>query len=251
MFDSDHESEFHHENWQTVHGPANWFSLRCPPELTFRKTETCIEFRVAGTAGGTGATGSVSEPVLLVAATWVEANVSAAAAAMADPTTLFPRPERFEQHAVPLGAPDGMALAGISRQPSTKRGLRRWFARIPAYYWWIWQFSQLAPGGKSAADQADRESRAGLVVIATLQFPEGRPVDSQLLCVCQQMIATLKLSDHPVWPPDVFRRRVIELARSRFPLQEICSAPDFSIRIADSAIGLSNFYRSYLLQPEE
>ncbi|MCA9059624.1 MAG: DUF1444 family protein, partial [Planctomycetaceae bacterium] len=129
------------------------------------------------------------------------------------------------------------------------RGLLRILSARRSYHWFLWCFSQHDQANDSGKTKF--ASEAGIVVVATLQFPDGTAPDLRMVRFCRQIIATLQINERPAWPPDLFRRQVIELGRRKFPLSQIQSAPDFSIRIGDSGISLVNFYRSYLLQPDQ
>ena len=64
------------------------------------------------------------------------------------------------------------------------------------------------------------------------------------------LLSTLELAEQPAWPPDVFLKQVIDVARHHFPLLQTSASRGFSVRLGQSEISLSNFYRMYLQQPQ-
>lgn len=69
--------------------------------------------------------------------------------------------------------------------------------------------------------------------------------------MCETVLMSLEVADQPAWPPDIFLKQVLELARQHFPLLQASAARGFSVKLGQSEIGLSNFYRMYLQQPDQ
>lgn len=59
----------------------------------------------------------------------------------------------------------------------------------------------------------------------------------------------MELADRPPGRP-TFLKQVIDVARHHFPLLHSSASRGFSVRLGQSEISLSNFYRMYLRQPE-
>jgi hypothetical protein len=89
------------------------------------------------------------------------------------------------------------------------------------------------------------------MIVATTQSADRQQLTREQVLVCERLLQTLEIADRPAWPPDVFLKNVLELARHHFPLLQSSVARGFSVRLGHSEIGLSNFYRRYLQQPEE
>jgi hypothetical protein len=64
------------------------------------------------------------------------------------------------------------------------------------------------------------------------------------------MLKSVRFAPTPAMPPEPFRRHVMGLARKHFPLLKVLAKGRFAIELQGSEINLSNFYRSYLQQPE-
>jgi hypothetical protein len=90
--------------------------------------------------------------------------------------------------------------------------------------------------------------RRGSVYIQAL-YLQADKVDHEAETVASMIVNSIRLSDPPACPPEVFANRVLELARHKFPLLDCKPAPDFQIKIGDSKINLFNFYRSYINAP--
>jgi hypothetical protein len=91
--------------------------------------------------------------------------------------------------------------------------------------------------------------RGPVYVLAT--YMQSERVDREAETVAAMIVNSIQLSDPPACPPEHFARRVLELARNKFPLLDCAAAPDFQIKIGDSKVNLFNFYRSYVNAPEQ
>ncbi len=92
--------------------------------------------------------------------------------------------------------------------------------------------------------------RQNSVYVLALYLQSGK-LDHEAETVAGMIVNSIEFNDLPACTPEIFSRRVLELARSKFPLLECQPAPDFQIRLGESKINLVNFYRSYLNSPEQ
>jgi hypothetical protein len=122
--------------------------------------------------------------------------------------------------------------SGTSRRPRNGCWLSRVFGRKPQYEWRLWTIR-----------------RGRLTIVATVQSEDKEPLHPGFLRTCEQIIRSLEIAEQPAWPPDVFLKQVIELARQSFPLLHTSASRGFSLRLGHSEVSLSNFYRMYLQQP--
>src|SRR5207237_8491456 len=113
-------------------------------------------------------------------------------------------------------------------------GNRRWWQRIfrasPWRHWRVWCL------------------RRGPVYVLALYLQSGK-IDHEAETVATMIVNSIEFSDQPACPPEIFARRVLDLARSKFPLLDCEPAPDFQIKLGDSKVSLFNFYRSYVSSP--
>lgn len=232
------------ESWRLCRGPANWFTFRCPEDIDVRQNQTLIELRVpAGDQRGpeiTGDGGSAagqetpnSRILLSMVTWWDEAGTESNRRPTPDLALLFPQVVSLHpQPSLPFSVPNE-SWSGISRRQGNGCWLERIFRRKPHYQWRLWTIR-----------------RGRLTIVATMQSPDRKPLEPGLVRLCEQILCTLEIAEQPAWPPDVFLKQVIELARHHFPLLQSSVARGFSLRLGQSEIGLSNFYRMYLQQPE-
>ena len=82
-------------------------------------------------------------------------------------------------------------------------------------------------------------------------YLQSDEVDHEAETVAGMIVNSVEFSAEPACPPEIFSQRVIELARSKFPLLECESSSEFQIRLGESKVNLINFYRSYLSAPEQ
>ncbi len=232
------------ESWRLCRGPANWFTFRCPDDVEVRQNQTLLELQLrspmstakASTGAMLPTAGTEDEEfrevVLSIVTWWDDSSGDVSRRPAPDLALLFPQVVAL--HPLPSLNIDARneAWTGTSRRPRGGCWLARVFGRKPHYQWRLWTIR-----------------RGRLTVVATIQSPNRRPLDASFVRVCERILATLELSDQPAWPPDVFLKQVIELARQNFPLLQTCAARGFSVRLGQSEISLSNFYRMYLQQP--
>lgn len=235
------------DSWRQCRGPANWFTFRCPDDVEVRQNQTLIEVIKQPTIGveprelaplvrkqTAGAEDNPQEPfrATLSIVTWWEDAGAETRRPSPDLALLFPQVVSLHPQP-PLKAPfPNEVWMGLSRRPATGCWLAKVFRRRPHYQWRLWTIRQ-----------------GQLTIVATLQSADRRPIDLTFLNTCERILSSLEIAEQPAWPPDVFMKQVLELARQHFPLLQASVARGFSLRLGHSEIGLSNFYRMYLQQP--
>lgn len=227
---SSHSSD---TGWVTVRGPANWFRLRSPEELAVSQSQSVMEIRLPW-PGTPEAAESAGTLLMSLAAWWDESESAEAARRLPDLSILFPTVTALNQLPRLPGGDCSEVWGGFSRRPAAGCWLSRIFGRRARYEWRLWVFR-----------------RGDLTVLATVQSPDRKPLDPVRLRLCESLLKTMQLADNPAWPPDTFQKQVVRLAREHFPLLQAASVRGFSVRLGQSEIGLSNFYRMYLQAPEQ
>ncbi len=241
-FDRNFDSRF--DGWRLCRGPANWFTFLCPDSIEVRQTQTVIELRMKGVAsdGWSVASKGKSVPqsigaelphVLSIVTWWDDTSRDQLRRNSPDLSVLFPEVVAL-QPASPLDIPSvNESWSGTSRRLKSACWLARLFGRRSSFEWRLWTV---------------RHEK--LMIVATVQSPDRRPLDAGFLKFCEMVLSTLELADQPAWPPDVFLKQVIDVARHHFPLLQSSASRGFSLRLGQSEISLSNFYRMYLQQPQ-
>ena len=241
-FDRNFDPRF--DGWRLCRGPANWFTFLCPDAIEVRQTQTVIELRMKGVAsdGWSVASKGKSVPqsigaelphVLSIVTWWDDTTRDQLRRNSPDLSVLFPEVVAL-QPASPLDIPSANeSWSGTSRRLKSACWLARLFGRRPSFEWRLWTV---------------RHKK--LMIVATVQSPDRRPLDAVFLKFCEMVLSTLELADQPAWPPDVFLKQVIDVARHHFPLLQSSASRGFSLRLGQSEISLSNFYRMYLQQPQ-
>ena len=87
-----------------------------------------------------------------------------------------------------------------------------------------------------------------MIVASLLHAPE---FDAEMDGIAGLILRTIEFAESPADPPDEFARRVISLAKEKFPLLDVESAADFQLKLGESSVNLFNFYRSYLKVPDK
>jgi len=240
----DRHSDPRFDGWRLCRGPANWFTFLCPDSIEVRQTQTVIELRMKDVAsdGRSVASKSKSVPqsigaelphVLSIVTWWDDTSRDELRRNSPDLSVLFPEVVAL-QPARPLDIPSrNESWSGTSRRLKSACWLARIFGRRSSFEWRLWTV---------------RHEK--LMIVATVQSPDRRPMDAGFLTFCEMVLATLELADQPAWPPDVFLKQVIDVARHHFPLLQSSASRGFSVRLGQSEISLSNFYRMYLQQPQ-
>jgi len=229
--------------WRLCRGPANWFTFRCPDEVAVRQNQTLIELRhrsedvpvsdSANAGPSSDITESNDRSMLSMVTWWDDADTDATRRPSPDLALLFPQVVALHPEQPLQISSHNEVWSGVSRRPRTGCWLSRVFGRKSQYFWRMWTLR-----------------RGRLTIVATMQSADGEPLDPKFLETCEGILETLEIAEQPAWPPDVFMKQVIELARQSFPLLQTAASRGFSLRLGHSEIALSNFYRMYLQEPE-
>ena len=240
----DRHSDLRFDGWRLCRGPANWFTFLCPDSIEVRQTQTLIELRMKDAASDGSPVASKSSPVplsigieqphvLSIVTWWDDTNGDSPRRNSPDLSVLFPQVETLQPERRLDIAASNESWSGTSRRLKSACWLARIFGRRSSFDWRLWTVRHRK-----------------LMIVATLQSHDRRPLDSVFLNFCELVLSTLELADEPAWPPDVFLKQVIDVARHHFPLLQSSASRGFSVRLGSSEISLSNFYRMYLLQPQ-
>lgn len=209
-------------------GPAGWFTLHVPAELRLEQDEAFIELKPSNLTD----TDSANWSMTLYSA-WVEDQKAESQVDAFDPSTLFPIVSEARVSPPLNVAGKTQAWQGTSVQPAKGPWWSSLFQRRQTYSWRLWV--------------VEYES---IIVVASLQSKVRRPLPDDVVASCQQVLNSLSFNEKLAKPPELFRREVLQLARKYFPLLDSKAIGSFSIQVADSEISLTNFYRSYLLEPD-
>ncbi|HLJ10255.1 MAG TPA: DUF1444 family protein, partial [Planctomycetaceae bacterium] len=163
---------------------------------------------------------------------WLEGSQASAIETILDLDRLFPRRRNVSQ-LKPFGDADYcVGFQGQAIIEDERRWWRRIFRRKPWRHWRVWCV------------------RSGSVYVLALYLQSAK-VDHEAETVATMIVSSIEFSEQPACPPEVFERRVLELARRKFPLLDCERAPDFQIKVGGSKVNLFNFYRSYVSTPEQ
>jgi hypothetical protein len=229
---TDDPSQLYSESgWCTVRGPANWFTLQCPEDYRVSQSQSVMEIRLPQSGDGSE---SASDLLFSLASWWDESDSAEPSRRLPDLSLLFPTVSALRQYSRLACDDCSEVWGGISRRPATGCWLSRIFGRRSRYEWRLWIFR-----------------RGDLTVLATCQSADRTPLDPARLQLCEYLLSTLELADNPAWPPDTFQKQVVRLARENFPLLQAASVRGFAVRLGQSELGLSNFYRMYLQSPDQ
>ena len=168
---------------------------------------------------------------MTVYAAWVEAETAEERAPDFSVSTLFPDVKRSRPGAVLDIEATNRSWAGLSRcrvaGPWWKRLRRR------SYEWRLWILEH-----------------ANVMLVASLQSGPGNSLAADTVVLCQSILQSITFAPSPAMPPELFRQEVLAIAQKYFPLLQVRPSGRFGVELQGSEINLTNFYRSYLQQPE-
>lgn len=208
-------------------GPANWFRCRYPDSVQVSQKESVIEVRPQPTA-------TDERPVpwsMALYAAWVDPKSSSEPPPSFSVSGLFPS-VKLSRQGRPLDIEaSSRSWVGISR----RRGSGPWWKRLRrrTYQWRLWIIEYQS-----------------VMLVASLQSSPGTPLESHTVSACEEILQSIRFAETPAMPPEPFRQQVLALAARHFPLLEAKPKGRFAIELQGCEINLSNFYRSYLQQPE-
>jgi hypothetical protein len=209
----------HPDHWELLQGPANWFQLWHPPAWKVSERSGAITLALPGDA------------FLAIHSFAAESPAGGTRTPHLDNIVrLFPRARgvrhlTFDSLEHLVDCVEGEADLRVA-----PRWWQKFFIRTDWRRWQMWEF------------------RRGAVTIV-VTFVHGPVFDPELATMVRMVLGTLELPEVAADSPPVFARRVLDLARRKFPLLESSLQEDFQVRIGESSINLFNVYRSYLRAP--
>jgi hypothetical protein len=206
------------QHWKQHTGLNNWYSVSYPPAWELETKDGTVAL-TAPEGGG----------VLTLSGFWLDGPQSAVESIL-DLDRLFPR----RRHVQPLKAIEtGEQCVGFQGQ-AVIGGDSRWWRRVfRTEHWQHWRAWCLRRGP----------------VYVLAQYLQTEKIDHESATLAAMIVGSIALTDQPACPPEAFAERVLELARTRFPLLNCEAAPDFQIKFGDSKVNLLNFYRTYVTSP--
>lgn len=169
--------------------------------------------------------------VLTISSFWMEERPTASIESMLDLDRLFPRRKSVRPLKTPTSADEALAFEGLSPTDPAGRWWHRVLGKTTWRKWRVWFV------------------RRGPVNLILLYLQTG-PHDPETETLATMVVNTLSFSEDPACPPEIFARRVLDLAKRKFPLLACEQAPDFQIKVGESSVNLFNFYRSYVNSPQ-
>ena len=231
------ESSDPDDGFSIFRGPANWFSLAIPDELQIEQNEAFLEVtpREENAVARDGS-GKANNPQqrwsLTLYAAWVEEDEPETHSTSFSPASLFPgliKSERGDSLSI---AAKNRSWRGMSLK-STGPWWRKLFQRKNTYEWRLWIIEHQQ-----------------IIVVASLQSAVSFPLADSIVQQCTTLLNSISFAERLALPPELFRAEVVGLAQKHFPLLDVEKTGTFGIRLNDSEIHLTNFYRSYLHTPE-
>lgn len=209
------------------YGPANWFSFRIPGSLDLQQTEAFLEVRSKSDEPGQSAW------TMALYSAWVDGADPQTSADSFAAASVFPDIVT-SQESEPLELPGrSRSWHGVSRQSPAPSIWKRLWKPKARYEWQLW-----------VVEYED------IIIVASLQSKLNQPLEEQTRELCRSTLNSILFAEHLACPPKLFRTKVIELSQKRFSLLDVRPEGQFSMRIGESEMNLSNFYRSYLQAPD-
>ena len=206
-------------HWTQHTGPNGWFSVWHPPAWKLEVSEGTAAFTAPDSGG-----------VLTLSCDWVEGG--AEVAKVLDLDRLFPRRRNVQQLKSLESGEKAIGFQGQALLGLEQTWWRRIFGSRQWRHWRVWCL------------------RRGAVYVLALYLQSEKP-DHEAETLAGMIVNSIEFSDDPAFPPELFTQKVLELARSKFPLLSCEPATDFQIKLGDSKVNLFNFYRSYVKAPEQ
>jgi hypothetical protein len=202
-------------------GPNDWYSVWFPPAWKLEIAE--------GTVGLTAPDGG---GVLSLSCFWREQPDQAEIEKLLDLDRLFPCRRNVQKLKSASAVQSCVGFQGQALLGGDSPWWRRIFRKKQWRHWRIWCLRQDS-------------------VFVLALYLQADHLDHEAETVAGMIVNSVEFNDEPACPPEIFAQRVIDLARSKFPLLDCEPAPDFQIRLGESKVNLINFYRSYLNAPEQ
>jgi len=203
--------------WIRHAGPNRWYALWHPPTWEVREENGTESFSAPSAAG-----------ILTISSFWLE-DCESKVGKVIDLDRLFPQ-RRGVRSLQP--ADIGQEIVGYEGESPLSPG-RWWQKLLHRSVWRKWRVWCI---------------RHGDVYVLALYLQNG-DYDREAETLSSMILGTLAFSPQPVCPPEVFARRVLELARRNFPELPCEPVADFQLMLGKSELNLFNLYRSYLNSP--
>jgi hypothetical protein len=207
------------QHWPRFTGPSNWFEIQYPPGWTVEDSGPTL--RLAPPGGGHS---------LMVSCFRTPSDREVDLETAVDLGFLFPRRRKVRKLSS-LSIPyRSVSLEGERALGDPPPWWKRPFVRTKWSRWRAW---------------AVRHGSLFLVAVLVSGTDDDREVEG----LASMILSTLSLADDPADAPNEFAERVVELARSRFPLLACQRDGEFGIKVGESSLNLFNFYRAYITSP--
>jgi len=208
-------------HWTKHTGPNNWFSVSYPPAWKLESRDGTASLS-APDGGGT----------LTLSCRWSDEPHSSAVEKLLDLDRIFPRRRNTQPLKAVEAGDQCVGYQGETLMGGEAPWWRRIFRRKQWLHWRVWCV------------------RCGSVYVLATYLQSGK-VDHEAETVASMVFSSIEFSDQPACPPEIFADRVLALARSKFPLLDCESVPDFQLKVGESKVNLLNFYRSYVNSPAQ
>lgn len=211
------------QHWQTFTSDNGWFRISFPPGWLIEEADDQVRL-IPGDGGA----------VLVLSSFWKKGCTRGDLQTVLDPKSVF------------VNARNVRPLPPL-RIGSLSIGLEGEASPVRKQPWWKRVFSRDAEGEwRHWRAWAISEGYVGLLAV----FTSVGPRDPERENLAVMILQSVEFAEHPADPPEEFARRVLELSRRKFPLEETELTDDFQLRLCESRLNLGNFYRSFVKAPE-
>lgn len=207
-------------HWIQHTGQNGWYSILHPPAWKIETSSDATTVLTAPDGGG----------ILTINCDWVDGETPVGS--VLDLDRFFPRRRNVQQLKLLELGETAIGFHGEALLDLDVPWWKRLFHPRQWRHWRVWCL------------------RHGSVYVMALYLQSGK-VDHEAETVASMILNSISFSGDPALPPEVFAQKVLELARSKFPLLACEPASDFQIKLGDSKVNLFNFYRSYVRAPEQ
>ena len=209
----------HPEHWKRLPGPHGWFKLWHPPQWTPKQSGEWAAVHLPDDGG-----------VLTVCSFWLDESQAKPVSKVLDLPLLFPKRRKVQKlRELPTGD-ESLGFEGEAPLPQDGSWWQKVFQRQQWQRFRVWCV------------------RRGFVYVLALYQPMGdRDPEAETLAAL--VLRSLKFAKNLPCPPEVFSRRVVELAQARFPKVKCESVGNFELQLGHSRLNLANFYRVYSKAP--
>ena len=207
------------DHWLSLIGPSNWFEIWYPPT-----------WQVVQKDGGTQLVSRGGGSSLALHCYWMGDQTGTELRFPVEPGELFPRSRHVRSIELPSMPYESVGLEG---DVAVARGPHWWDRLLLPKTWRRWQVWAVRQGSVCLV---------AIYVGRSQRDPDGE-------AIARMILGTLQFADDPADPPDRFAERVLELARTKFPLLDFELVDASRLRMGEASINLFNFYRAYATAP--